>query len=154
MKAFDTKNKLFVTILSVSGGWTTVMSGSGAQYKLRNSQIAADHNHKAAAAAESLKKLEADPTATVEDYDTPKTTRKILSAEISLDNYTKVKSSSGRSSLDCGDKVARQLRGKTIDEVYTIAAEVLAVPEGELRARYKHLNVGMQRMNLANRDRK
>ena len=156
-KAYDNKNNLFVTIVSVSGGWTTVMSGSGTQYKLRNSMlepVSTDHAHKADHATKSLTRLEADPTVIDDDFDiAPKTTRRILTAEFNLDDYAKVKSASGRNSLDCGDKVARLLRGKTLDEVYALAAEKLITSEQELRAKYAHLNTGMQRMNLSNRMR-
>lgn len=172
-KAYDSKNNLNVIIVSASGGWTTVLDHKGNQYKLRNSQVEAvkaediptkeqyagvelaAKERKARLAAVSFAKLEADPTAEADDFDTttPKTTRHILTAEVNLDDYVKVKSAAGRNSLDCGDTMARLLRGKTLDEVYALAAEKLGVPEQELRARYAHLNNGMQRMNLSNRMR-
>jgi len=73
-----------------------------------------------------------------------------------LERYTKDKehkTAGGNVSVHCGDAVAVKLRGKSIDEVFAIAAKVLGEPEKELRAKYKHLNVGMQRMNLGNRMR-
>lgn len=55
---------------------------------------------------------------------------------------------------DIGDEVALLLRpAETLDDVYRIAAKYLGVPEDELRAKYKHLNNGQQRMNLGNRMR-
>jgi hypothetical protein len=54
---------------------------------------------------------------------------------------------------DVGDTVAEMLRGKSLDEMYTLAARFLRVPEDELRTKYSHLNNGQQRMNLGNRMR-
>ena len=61
---------------------------------------------------------------------------------------------SGKKSLDNGDQVALLLRGKTLDEVYSLTAEHLLTTVEELKERYKHLNAGQQRMNLGNRLRK
>lgn len=72
------------------------------------------------------------------------------------------KTAAGNKTIDCGDKLADKLRGKTLDEVYSMAVDVLnkALEEGEkphtvksLKAKYEKLNVGMQRMNLGNRMR-
>lgn len=76
--------------------------------------------------------------------------RKVVDTEYQVDHYVKCKSASGNFSLDNGDLTALQLRGQPLDEVYKIAAELTNRPEPELRNRYSHLNVGMQRMNLGN----
>jgi hypothetical protein len=73
--------------------------------------------------------------------------------KVDLSHYARVKSASGNASLDNGDAVAKQLRELTIDDVYSRASKVLKEPVTALKARYKHLNVGMQRMNLGNRIR-
>lgn len=67
--------------------------------------------------------------------------------------YVRDRSAAGHSTLHNGDEIAVKLQGKVLDQVYKLAAKVLAEDENELRARYKHLNVGMQRMNLGNRIR-
>ena len=67
--------------------------------------------------------------------------------------HPEVKTASGASAIDNGDPVAEQLRGKSLDEVYTIAAKACEVEEAVLRARYQHLNLGFQRMNLGNKIR-
>lgn len=72
---------------------------------------------------------------------------------VNLDNYEKVKAPGGGTSYHNGDPVAEKLAGKTLDEVYAIAAKTLKVEEKELRTRYKSLNAGMQRMSLGNRMR-
>lgn len=80
--------------------------------------------------------------------------RMVAGREHDISGYEKVKNASGHVSYDNGDDVATKLRGKTLDEVYAFAAKQLKEPEKELRAKYKHLNVGMQRMSLGNRLRK
>lgn len=55
---------------------------------------------------------------------------------------------------DIGDDIGELLRGKSVDETYAIAAKRLRTPEDELRAKYRHLNPGQQRMVLGNRMRK
>jgi len=66
-----------------------------------------------------------------------------------------VKTEGGNASIDCGDEVAKKLRGKPLKDVYEAVAKVLAPEEtvNSLKKRYGHLNEGMQRMNLGNRMR-
>lgn len=68
-------------------------------------------------------------------------------------NAKGVKTANGHSTMDNGDELAVQLRGLDLDEVYRKASKILGEPQTALRARYEHLNVGMQRMNLGNRMR-
>lgn len=68
--------------------------------------------------------------------------------------YTKhddVRTESGRKSFDTGDSIATKLRGKTLEEVYAIAAKGLGESIKDLAAKYSHLNPGQQRMCLGNR---
>lgn len=73
--------------------------------------------------------------------------------KVDLSHYAKVKSASGNASLDNGDQIAKDLRGMELGDVYSRASKVLKEPVKALRERYKHLNPGMQRMNLGNRIR-
>lgn len=73
--------------------------------------------------------------------------------EIPTDNYAKSRSASGSVSRHNGDVVASTLAGLTLDETVAIAVEVLDIAESDLRAKYEHLNVGQQRMNIGNRIR-
>jgi len=73
--------------------------------------------------------------------------------EIPTEKYVKAKAASGAVSRHNGDVVAASLEGLTIDEVYALASEVTEVSVGDLHAKYGHLNVGQQRMNLGNRVR-
>lgn len=70
-----------------------------------------------------------------------------------LSSYQKAKTAAGNTSLDNGDALAKKLRGVDLDDVYKRAAKALGEPEKNLRSRYRHLNPGMQRMNLGNRMR-
>lgn len=63
------------------------------------------------------------------------------------------KTAAGNPSIHCGDDVAKKLLGQSLDDCYAIAAKVCEMAEKELRAKYAHLNVGMQRMNLGNKMR-
>jgi hypothetical protein len=68
-------------------------------------------------------------------------------------DYTKAISASGNKSLHCGDTLAQQLAAAPLEDVYKLAAETLGVTESSLKAKYRGLNNGMQRMNLGNRMR-
>ncbi|AZS06540.1 hypothetical protein [Alteromonas phage ZP6] len=67
--------------------------------------------------------------------------------------YQKSKSASGNVSRNNGDAVATALTGQPIENVRAIAAEMCDVPAEDLEAKYAHLNVGQQRMNLGNKIR-
>lgn len=66
---------------------------------------------------------------------------------------TEHKTAGGNASIHCGDAAAQKLLGKSLDECYEIAADICEEDEAELRAKYAHLNPGMQRMNLGNKIR-
>ncbi len=70
-----------------------------------------------------------------------------------LSSYKPAKTANGNTSLNCGDATAKALAGLELDDVYKKAAKATGIPEKALRAKYAHLNVGMQRMNLGNRMR-
>jgi len=76
-----------------------------------------------------------------------------------LENYESVKAASGNRSYDNADTVAEMFRGKSLDEVYILAARDLKA-NGEtgitikgLKERYENLNPGHQRMCVGNRVR-
>jgi len=70
-----------------------------------------------------------------------------------LSKYVKGVSGSGKKTMRTNDHVAASLDGFTLDECYAVAQELTDTAAKELRAKYSHLNVGMQRMNLGNRIR-
>ena len=65
--------------------------------------------------------------------------------------YTAGTSGAGNKTRNCGDEIAVQLDGKTLDQIYAMVARRAKVEEKDLRRRYEHLNIGMQRMNLGNK---
>lgn len=67
--------------------------------------------------------------------------------------YQKSKSASGNVSRNNGDAVATLLAGQPVDVVCKVAAEMCDVAAEDLEAKYAHLNVGQQRMNLGNKIR-
>jgi colicin import membrane protein len=70
-----------------------------------------------------------------------------------LEKYVNGVSGAGKRTKRSDHPVAAALDGFTIDETYTVASKFCEISEKELRDKYGHLNVGMQRMNLGNRIR-
>jgi hypothetical protein len=68
-------------------------------------------------------------------------------------DYVAGVSGSGKKTKNCGDTVAATLNGLSLDDVAEIAGHMLGQPAAEVAAKYSHLNVGQQRMNLGNRIR-
>lgn len=81
------------------------------------------------------------------------TNRRIGNRRYNCSSYVPAVSAGGFKSMHNGDKLAKTLEGQSLDDVYAAASKLLNVTQKELRARYAHLNVGMQRMNLGNRMR-
>lgn len=146
-----------VTLVSVSGGWTTIKYPDGIEKKLRNSCIQElPHN--------PLNKPEIptidDGIPTIDN----ETSKSIKMVNPDLSHYVKheIKTASGRASFDIDDEAASILRGEDVSDCYFVVAKHIAKQESrdvdrveaELKNKYGHLNVGMQRMNLGNRLRK
>lgn len=99
---------------------------------------------KAAKAVKSAKaKKPKDPTAKSTDA------LAVRGKEYVRDNEKKT--AGGNVSVHCGDEVAQKLLGKSLDDCYKIVAKAAEETEADLRKKYKHLNLGMQRMNLGNK---
>lgn len=67
-----------------------------------------------------------------------------------LENYVGGVSGSGKRTKNCGDDIAQALDGFTLEEVQSVASKMRDIPVKELAAKYEHLNIGQQRMNLGN----
>jgi len=78
---------------------------------------------------------------------------RLVPADLSKYSVHESKTLSGRKHIDVNDETAAKLREKTLDQIYVFAAKTLGETEKDLRAKYGHLNLGMQRMNLGNRIR-
>ncbi len=139
-------------VVTVKGSWTTVRNADGTERKLRNSQVQVLPDTvtvtKAKANAKAAEAKRAAPKAEGDEADT-----RLVKPDLTRYVVSDVPTATGRKSVDTNDALAQRLRGKSLDETYALAAELLETPEAELRARYKHLNPGMQRMNLGNRMR-
>lgn len=70
-----------------------------------------------------------------------------------LEKYVNGVSGSGKKTKNCGDAIAEALDGFTVEEIRSVASKMTDTPAKELEAKYEHLNVGMQIMNLRNRIR-
>lgn len=152
-------NGVEVEVISTKSGWTSYYDANGVVRKARNSKFegAAPSKPRKAKPAKAAKKAKGDEVASGHTIgSTP--VRK-------FESYEKTEAASGNASYDTGDKVAKSLRGMTLEEVYTEAARAIKESgdkelgttigdiETVLRERYEGLNPGMQRMNLGNRIR-
>lgn len=73
-----------------------------------------------------------------------------------IENYNvdkKTKTPSGRPAVDSNDKVAKALRGGSLEDAYREASKATGIAMTQLKEKYGKLNPGMQRMNLGNRIR-
>lgn len=163
-----------VTIVSTSGGWTTIINEVGVQSKIRNSKLSCvdilpvaeaepqddfeversefddpDHND----VPDGFNTLNDVKEELIDDLPTKRKLRHVKNSTYNPEDMRKLTSAAGNLSYDCGDGVARQLERKSLMEVYEIAAAKLGISQEQLVAKYQHLNPGMQRMNLGNRIR-
>ena len=67
-----------------------------------------------------------------------------------LEKYVNGVSASGKKTKNCGDEVAVATGGFSVGELVSVASKLRDIPAKELVAKYEHLNVGMQAMNLRN----
>ena len=118
------------TLVSITKGWATVDTGDGNTIKARVGDLSA-------------------PVEVKTGYVKSGKLVYLREAYVKHD----VKTPSGRKAFDTNDKVAAKLRGLDLDQAYAEAAVWCDIPESELRAKYGHLNPGMQRMNLGNKMR-
>lgn len=153
-----------VSIISVNGGWTTIIDEMGSEFKVRNGALEqwmeTVHNNLIAESNFEVEKEECDDPDHndvkedfIDDKPAKNRIRHVKDATYNPENMRKLTSSNGNLSYDCGDQLARRLEGKSLQEVYDIASAELGIPQADLMKKYEHLNAGMQRMNLGNRIR-
>lgn len=155
-----------VSVVEVNGGWTTILDGMK-QLKVRNGELTAvkeakmpdrptaprDRPSRAAALAKhdaGVRDAKGEP---VDDGNTAPTDSRAVSPDLSRYTTHETRTASGRRAIDRADATADALRGLDLEGVYLAASQTLGVPVPELKAKYQHLNPGMQRMNLGNRMR-
>lgn len=148
--------KAIAQVLSTKSGWTTIRNADGTEAKVRNSGLREPTQHELDAYhARHAAKAPGD-----EDED--EADARLVKANLGKYVTHEAHTASGRKAFDINDEAAEILRGQTLEDCYFVVAKHLAKADGgkatdieaELLAKYKHLNPGMQRMNLGNRLRK
>jgi hypothetical protein len=153
---------LHALVVSKSGGWTTVETKDGKHYKYRNGQLeeVPFDTPDAAPDIESVPKNLRHLIPAPPEPKQPKakaTMLRIMKEVVPKAEYVvtkEVKTKSGRVSVDNDDPIAKLLRGLDLMQVYVKVAEARGMLVPELQDRFRHLNAGMQRMNLGNMLRK
>jgi hypothetical protein len=150
------KTGAIVEVITVSGGWTTIVI-NGEQKKVRNSDLSATRVEEPKEVA--TPKASRAPKAPKEKKPIDINTRKNGVVDtLYLPQYhsAKVPMPDGtvKRALDCGDEVAAKLRVMTLDQVFEFAAQVCKTTDKSLRAKYEGLNAGLARMSLGNIVRK
>lgn len=154
-KVIKTTGELVTYKHTTINGWYCVEKADGTQIKLRASQLEdAPANIEELLDNEGLTGMDTDDVPAEIGLD-PATLgtvriRHVGESTYNPDHYHKTKSANNNASLDNGDMTAIVLRGLDIDAVYAVVAEGTGKSVDELKARYNHLNIGMQRMNLGN----
>lgn len=165
-------------IVSRKSGWVQYIDSNGTQRKIRSSLVAISEESDEAVAEGEGDTAPPQMSPTLEqavDQDAGKTdeerivskakskravktngqaVRSIGGKTFDLSRYERTKAPGGGVSYHNGDEVANLLNGKDLDAVYKTVAAKTKTEENDLRKKYKHLNAGMQRMNLGNRLRK
>lgn len=133
-----------VEVVETNGGWSTIQFADGMQRKVRNGEWVEMIDEKVEYTLQE---------ALAEEAEMGKV-RRCVNTTYDPSHYVKAKSKSGHATLHNGDPVAQKMATMTLDEIYEFAASYIPtmLPD-ELRAKYAHLNPGMQRMNLGNRVR-
>lgn len=148
----DNGEYTMVELVAQKGGWSTIRLEDGTEQKLRNSRIAMGED---GAPVEPL---------TDEDDDEATQGGDVFPSHIRA-MYQMGTTEEGAKYIDCGDRLAQDLRGASLQEVAAMAAKVVQEPkltqQGWLdlytvdreAAGKNALNPGMVRMNIGNRIR-
>jgi hypothetical protein len=150
-------------------GWITLFMGDGSTKAFRSkdlipAEIRTTETPSATEIFAQAAKANALPEAPAKKARTPRTAARtprarkpiserrngVIHAEY-LPKYQAYKRADGKTSLDNGDGVAATLRGVALELVYKTCAKEIGESVEALKAKYGHLNPGMQRMNLGNR---
>lgn len=150
-------------LIGKTGAWFSVVTPAGETIKVRGKQLIVE------AVAIPVEKTVTEtktpkaakpPKAPKEP--TEKAVRKCGDAIFArFAQYVGTKTAKGTRTFDCNDTVATRLRGLELEQVYEAVAEemvnagetdsTVAAAAAALQAKYGHLNLGMQRMNLGNK---
>ena len=144
MKAIYRDSQEVTIIESKERGWTYVQFADGMERNVRSNELVL---------IEEAKKeyTLAEAIAARDQFEMTPGLRTCGNTQYDPNRYVKTKSINGNYTLNNGDMVAAELATRTLDKVYEHVSFMINVSEAELRAKYEHLNPGMQRMNLGNR---
>ena len=129
-------------VISIASGWATVkldIDGTTAKARIGNLIASAAREEKAPVVRVTREKLPLDQRKNGQ-----------VSAKY-LSRYHRHNLGDGVMVVDNGDRVATELRGLELGEVYVCVAETTGATLNDLSQRYAGLNPGQQRMNLGNR---
>lgn len=128
MLELDAERFIPVTVVAFNKGWATAIDADGTEHKVRAGSLYPVESEGARNMSSTLRKYR--------------------------ERYVPTVANSGKKSLHCGDSVAEALEYLALEDLYEIAGQILEGWTAEtLRERYKHLNIGSQRMNIGNRIR-
>lgn len=158
--AIITKTGEQVEIVAVNGGWTTVhtLDANTREMKVRNGALSRHTTLSDTAASLAISRAQAKvatkaPAAPRAKKPVEERLNGVVYAGYlpQYEAYTAtLKDGTVRRSIDKGDAVATQLRGQDLATTYKDAAAATGLGVKDLKARFEHLNPGMQRMNLGN----
>lgn len=149
MRAYYKDEIVRVLVSNKDRGWSYVEFPSGMQRNVRTKELIEIKDP-----VQTVTLQEALQEELAMSENTPAMTsgnRSVKNSTYNVSKYVRTKSSSGNMTLHNGDNVAEQLVGLNIEQVYDHVSRVMEVDINELKDKYAHLNVGMQRMNLGNR---
>lgn len=136
-----------VTILETKDrGWSYVQFADGMERNVRTNELEVIEEEIQEFTYEQALALE-------ESFELTPGLRTCGNTQYDPNRYVKTKSLNGNYTLNNGDLIAREWAALTLEEIYDVSSIALGENVEVLKAKYNHLNVGMQRMCLGNRVR-
>ena len=146
MKAIYRDSQEVTIIETKDRGWTYVQFADGMERNVRSNELVL---------IEEAKKeyTLAEAIAAQDQFEMTPGLRTCGNTQYDPNRYVKTKSINGNYTLNNGDLIAREWAALTLEEIYDASSIALGENVEILKAKYNHLNPGMQRMCLGNRVR-
>lgn len=146
MKAIYRDSQEVTIIESKERGWTYVQFADGMERNVRSNELVLiEETKKEYSLAEAI--------AAQDQFEMTPGLRTCGNTQYDPNRYFKTKSINGNYTLNNGDLLAREWTALTLEEIYDASSIALGESVLILKAKYDHLNPGMQRMCLGNRVR-